>query len=113
NSPFWCGEQTGFASWRHITTRTWPQAGYPPEFADGDEYQHAVQAYVRSGVILDPAMVYWIARLSNRYPTVEFRLADAQLRPSHSVAFAVIVRALVDQAVHDAEDGRPRPLYAP
>lgn len=113
NSPVWCGEPTGFASWRHIKSMAWPLSGYPPEFADGAEYSAAVERLVQSGVILDPGLVTWTARLSDNFPTVELRIADAQLRAEDAVGFALIVRALVERCLHDAERGVDRPSIAP
>ncbi|MBK0420209.1 YbdK family carboxylate-amine ligase [Leucobacter sp. CSA1] len=113
NSPVSLGEDTGFESWRYTTLLHWPTAGYPPGFADGADYERMVQDLVRSGVLLDPALVNWSIRLSEQYPTVELRTADAQLEPRDAVAFAAIVRAIVEQCVADAEAGEPRPGIRP
>lgn len=113
NSPLWCGESTGFASWRHIMGLSWPMSGYPLEFADAEEYHRSVSQLVDSGVIIDTGVLTWVARLSENYPTVELRIADAQLEAGDAVAFAVIVRALVDRALAEAEQGIDRPSYAP
>ena len=111
NSPIWCGEETGLASWRHIKSMAWPLAGYPPEFADGDEYARTITQMVDTGVLIDRGVVTWVARLSERFPTIELRIADAQLRPEDAVSFALLVRALVDQVLADVAAGRP--LVAP
>ena len=112
NSPVWNGEKTGFASWRHLMGQHWPVAGYPPEFASADEYQAAIDQLVGSGVLIDKGVVTWVARLSERYPTVELRVADVQLDAEDAVAFAVFVRAIVDQCLADMESGAPRPKLA-
>lgn len=113
NSPLWNGEPTGFASWRHIMGLTWPVSGYPPPFADAEEYSRVVDTLVSSGILIDPGMLTWTCRLSERYPTVELRIADAQLCAADSVAYATIVRALVDRAVTDVRDGVARRRYHP
>ncbi|PRI10348.1 carboxylate-amine ligase [Leucobacter massiliensis] len=113
NSPIWCGEPSGFASWRHIRNMTWPLAGYPPEFASGEEYAREVERLVTSGVLLDAGVVTWLARLSERYPTVELRIADAQLTADDAVDFALIARALVERALAEAGEGKPRPGATP
>ncbi|WP_053384924.1 carboxylate-amine ligase [Leucobacter celer] len=113
NSPLWCGEETGFACWRQIMNRSWPVTGYPPPFADGEDYARSVDQLVSSGVLLDPGIVTWEARLSQNYPTLELRIADAQLEAADAVAFAVLVRALVDRCLREAEAGEPRPRIAP
>lgn len=108
NSPIARGERTGFASWRYLTTMQWPTAGYPPAFADGDDYDAVVGEFVRSGILVDTGVVNWSVRLSDHYPTVELRTADAQLDPRDTVAFAMIVRALVSRCIAEAERGDPR-----
>lgn len=113
NSPIWCGVDTGFASWRHPISVAWPLRGYPPEFTDGAEYSETVARLVESGVLLDSGVVTWSARLSENFPTVELRIADAQLTPDDAVAFAAIVRALVDHAVTNVEGGAERIRYTP
>lgn len=113
NSPLWCGTPTGFESWRHVMALTMPVAGYPQFFANGMEYEQAVAGLIDSGVILDTGLVDWVIRLSNNYPTVELRIADAQLCAADAVAFATLVRALVDRALSDAEAGIERPRITP
>ncbi|WP_336660713.1 carboxylate-amine ligase [Leucobacter sp. USHLN153] len=105
NSPIWCGEETGIASWRHIKSMAWPLAGYPPEFADGTDYEQAIGTLVETGVLIDSGVVTWVARLSERFPTIELRIADAQLRPEDAVSFALLVRGLVDRILLESEDG--------
>lgn len=112
NSPLWDGHDTGFASWRHVRSMAWPVAGYPPPFADATEYSRVIAQMVESGIILDSGVVTWLARLSENYPTVEIRLADAQLTVSDAVAFAALVRGLVEQAIRDDTAGREHaPLH--
>lgn len=108
NSPLWCGKPTGFASWRHIKSLAWPLSGYPPEFRDGADYSRAIDQLVASGILVDPGLVTWVARLSEQYPTIELRIADAQLDASDAVAFAVLVRALVETALAEGGSERPR-----
>ncbi|QIM18295.1 YbdK family carboxylate-amine ligase [Leucobacter coleopterorum] len=108
NSPIHLGEATGFASWRYLTTMRWPTAGYPPYFESGADYDVMIEQFMRSGIVLDTGVVNWSIRLSENFPTVELRTADAQLDPRDTVAFAVIVRALVDRCVTEAESGSPR-----
>ncbi|NLB47340.1 MAG: glutamate--cysteine ligase [Microbacteriaceae bacterium] len=112
NSPLWCGEPTGFASWRHVSGMTWPVAGYPLGFENEADYRRSVTQLIDTGVVPDSGLLTWVARLSDNYPTVELRIADAQLEASDAVAFAAIVRALVDQAIAEAEAGHERPNYA-
>lgn len=104
NSPLWEGSDTGFHSWRHVIGSAWPLNSFPAHFSSPDEYDERVERLLRSGLLLDRGLVSWTARLSSRYPTVELRIADVQLTPTQSVNFALVVRALVDTVVRDAQD---------
>ena len=54
-------------------------------------------------------MVYFDARLSAKWPTVEVRTADVLLRAEDAVILAGLVRGLVETAARDARDGHPVP----
>src|SRR5699024_147395 len=107
NSPLWFGEDSGYASWRYLQLQHWPSAGYPPAFADAAEYDAVVDGLVRSGSLMDRSLVNWSIRLSEKFPTVELRTADAQLSSDDAVVFGLLVRALVHRALDDRDAGRP------
>jgi len=107
NSPWWHGADTGFASWRSIHYRRWSVQGIQPHFADGHEYRTRLDTLLASEVVVDEGHIGWAARLSSRYPTVEVRIADAQLRAEDSVLLALLVRALVDTSLRAPATGRP------
>ncbi|MEU5716961.1 glutamate--cysteine ligase [Streptomyces sp. NPDC020403] len=109
NSPLWDGQDTGFASWRTVIFDRWPVSGPPPAFRDAADEAGRIETLLRSGIIGDTGQLYWQARLSDRYPTVEVRCCDVQLRADEAVMFAGIVRALVATAVQEAAAGTPAP----
>ncbi|WP_068925325.1 carboxylate-amine ligase [Planobispora rosea] len=109
NSPFTAGRDSGYASWRTIAWGRWPTVGPPPLLDSAADYRATVDALVRSGVILDEAMVYWLARPSHHLPTVEVRVADVCATAEETVAYAAIVRALVTTVLHDIRSGVPAP----
>jgi carboxylate-amine ligase len=98
NSPF-DGGDTGYASWRYQEWSRWPSAGPPPLFANVDEYESTVDSMLRSGALMDRAMIYWDIRLSERHPTLEFRISDVAVTPEHATLFATLVRGLVAHAL--------------
>ncbi|OLF17979.1 carboxylate-amine ligase [Actinophytocola xanthii] len=98
NSPF-SGGDTGYASWRYQSWSRWPSAGAPPVFASLDEYESIVDQMLRSGAILDKAMVYWDIRLSDHQPTLEFRVSDVAATAGDAALLAVLVRGLVTHAM--------------
>ncbi|MFD9356863.1 glutamate--cysteine ligase [Streptomyces sp. NPDC060031] len=107
NSPLWDGQDTGFASWRTIVFGRWPVSGPPPYFDGLADYERRMEALVASGVIADRGQIYWQVRLSDRYPTVEVRCLDVQLRADDAVMLAGLVRALVATAIADEKAGVP------
>jgi glutamate---cysteine ligase / carboxylate-amine ligase len=98
NSPF-DGADTGYASWRYQEWSRWPSAGPPPLFAGLDEYESIVDTMLRCGAIMDRAMIYWDIRLSERHPTLEFRIADVAVTAEHATLLATLVRGLVAHAL--------------
>lgn len=95
NSPFWEGQDSGFASFRTEVWSRWPSAGSPGAFEHPRQYWELVQKLISAGIILDEGMVYWDVRLSSRYPTVEVRIADVGLTVEDSVTIGGLARALV------------------
>ncbi|MGW0561443.1 carboxylate-amine ligase [Streptomyces sp. NPDC003016] len=109
NSPFWHGSDTGYASWRSMVWGRWPTAGPPPYLESAAHYEALVSSLVASGAALDPAMLYWYVRPSRHVPTVEVRVADVMPTVADTVAFALLVRALVRKALADVRRGREAP----
>ncbi len=105
NSPFWMGEETGYASYRYQVWGRWPSAGAYDVFGSPGEYHRIVESLIGSGVVLDSGMVYFDARLSDHYPTVEVRVADVCMDAGHAVVIAALVRALVETASRDWRRG--------
>lgn len=105
NSPFWHGEDTGYASYRSQVWNRWPSAGPLEILGTPDAYYQLVHDMVATGVAMDEGMVYFDARLSRHYPTVEVRLADVCLRPENTVLLAGIARGLVETAAREWRDG--------
>lgn len=109
NSPYWHGVDTGYASYRYQAWGRLPSTGPTPTFGSAEHYREVVDGLVSSGVLLDHAMVYFDARLSQRYPTVEVRVADVCLRADDAVLVAALARALVDTAAGHWHQHTPVP----
>ena len=107
NSPFLAGEDTGYASYRTMLWGQWPTAGVADPFGDLNGYENARAALVSSGAAIDDAMIYFDARLSARYPTVEVRVADVCVDAGDAVTIAAITRGLISTAAAAAGDGVP------
>jgi carboxylate-amine ligase len=111
NSPFWQGEDTGYASFRSQVWNRWPSAGPTELFGSAEHYHATVRAMIESDTVIDEGMIYFDARLSRKFPTVEVRVADVCLHPDDAVLLAGLTRALVETAVRAwKEDQPPTPL---
>jgi carboxylate-amine ligase len=109
NSPFWDGEDTGYASYRHEVWSRWPTAGTPGPFADIADYTATIEQLIRSGAAVDAGMIYFHVRPSAQWPTVEFRIADVCLTVDEAVLTAALSRALAVTALTEAQAGEPVP----
>ncbi len=105
SSPFWEGDDTGFASYRTILFRRWPTAGAPLGFRDRAEYDALVAALTATGTIPDATRLYWDMRPSARYPTLEFRVADACPTVDETVMIAGLTRGVAMRAERDHTAG--------
>ncbi|MFI6133405.1 glutamate--cysteine ligase [Micromonospora sp. NPDC051141] len=106
NSPFSRGEDTGYASWRSIEWERWPSVAPTPYLESHEHYQRLIRQLIASGVMLDEGMLYWYARLSAKYPTVELRIGDVCPSVDDAVLVAALVRGLVATALADIAAGR-------
>ncbi|MDX6268294.1 MAG: glutamate---cysteine ligase / carboxylate-amine ligase [Frankiales bacterium] len=105
NSPFWRGEDTSYAAWRPQVWKRWPTAGPTEVFGSLATYEGLGRQLQDCGAALDEGMLYYDARLSRQYPTVEVRVADVCRLPEDAVLVAGLARALVMTAL--ADDGPP------
>jgi carboxylate-amine ligase len=112
NSPIADGHDTGWASWRYTIQTRWPTAVPPAAWPDAAAYDTAVRRLIGCRAALDERSVYFLARLSPRYPTVEVRVADVCLDAGTAVLAAGLIRALVATALAEARRGTP-PATAP
>jgi carboxylate-amine ligase len=107
NSPFWQGLDSSYASFRYQAWGRWPCSGPTEWFGSAQAYQATVQQMVATGTLLDSGMVYFDARLSQHYPTLEVRIADVCLRREDAVLIAALVRALVETEGRAWRQGAP------
>nr|BFE68148.1 glutamate--cysteine ligase [Actinoplanes digitatis] len=107
NSPLSGGHDTGYASWRSLLWERWPTVGPTPYLESHEQYETLVSDLVASGAMLDKGMLYWYARLSANYPTVEIRMGDVCPTLDDAMLLAALARALVATLLRQVRDGRP------
>lgn len=110
NSPFLQGRDTGYDSFRSELWCRLPTAGPPPHFADYGDYETFVQTLIQSQVIQDATTLYWDIRLSESFPTLEFRITDVCMTIDEAVMLAGLVKALVRTCYEAAIAHQPYPM---
>lgn len=107
NSPFWQGEDSGYASYRSQVWARWPSAGPYGLFGTAADYHAVVTSMVDSATLIDEGMLYFDARLSRQHPTLEVRVADVCLDVDDAVLLAALTRALVQTGIDSGRSGEP------
>lgn len=97
SSPYWGGEDTGYASQRSLLFQQLPAAGIPYHFNDWAEYESHVGDMMHTGVIDDVSEIRWDVRPVPRLGTVEMRICDGV----SSIADIKAITALTQCLVHD------------
>ncbi|MBT1608655.1 glutamate--cysteine ligase [Curtobacterium flaccumfaciens pv. poinsettiae] len=116
SSPFWNGQDTGYASFRSIIWQRWPSAGSFGPVEDAAEYDRVLDDLIASGVIADKKMAYFDVRPSSHAPTLELRVCDATPVVDDAVLIAGLFRAAVRKAEKSVVSGaewhpRSEPLH--
>lgn len=107
SSPFWDSAETGYASYRTLWFARFPVTGSQELLGSRAAYDQLVASLVATGVVDDARGLYWDARPSSLYPTVEVRIADACPRLDDAVLQAGLTRALVRVVAAQAQREEP------
>jgi carboxylate-amine ligase len=95
SSPFWRGEDTGLMSYRLSIFDGIPRTGMPERFESWGEYRRHVGVLVESKLIEDATKLWWDMRPSERFKTLEMRIADIPTRLDDAIAIAALYRCLL------------------
>ena len=114
SSPYWNGQDTGYASIRTIIWQRWPSAGATGPLASAEAYDSLIRDLINTGVIADAKMAYFDVRPSAHAPTLELRVCDACPIVDDAVLIAGLFRAAVRRAELDIANARPfEPVAVP
>lgn len=95
NSPFWCGRDTGFMSYRSKVFDKFPRTGIPDYFSSAAEYDDYVNLLVKTNCIDNGKKIWWDIRVHPFYPTIEYRICDVPMRTDETICLAAIMQALI------------------
>ena len=94
NSPFRHARDTGLASSRALTLRSWPRAGAPRAMADYDDFVRSTARLTAVAGVPDYTYHWWKLRPHPRLGTVEIRALDTQPSARYTRALVALVHAL-------------------
>jgi carboxylate-amine ligase len=94
NSPFWIGLDTGWKSYRAKVFERFPRTGLPDYFGSWGAYKEFVNTLITTGCITDGKKIWWDVRAHPYYPTLEYRICDAQMRVDEAVCLAAFFQAV-------------------
>ena len=94
NSPFWCGQNTGWKSYRAKVFERFPRTGIPDTFRSVSEYEEYVQLLIRTKCIDNAKKIWWDVRPHPFFPTLEYRICDVPLRIDETICIAALFQAI-------------------
>jgi glutamate---cysteine ligase / carboxylate-amine ligase len=94
NSPFWCGTDTGWKSYRAKVFDRFPRTGIPDQFDSWADYQGYVEILVKTGCIDNPKKIWWDVRPHPFFPTLEYRVCDIPMRVDETICLAALFQAI-------------------
>lgn len=113
SSPFWAGENTGYASNRALMFQQLPTAGLPPQFTEWTQYEAMVADLQHTGVIAALTELRWDIRPSPKWGTIEVRTFDGISTAREIAAIAALTQCLVEHFSRELDGGRAVPNLQP
>ncbi len=113
SSPFWGGEDTGYASHRALMFQQLPTAGLPFQFRSWEEYESYVQDMFTTGVIDTLSEIRWDIRPVPNLGTIEMRICDGLATLEEVGAIAALTQCLVDEFSTTLDNGGTIPTMPP
>jgi carboxylate-amine ligase len=113
SSPYWMGDNTGYASNRALMFQQLPTSGLPPQFGAWANYEQLVADLTHVGVINDHSELRWDIRPSPKWGTVEVRFCDGLSTVGEVAALAALAQCLVEELSMTIDAGEPVPTMQP
>jgi len=113
SSPFWGGEETGYASNRALMFQQLPTAGLPFHFQRWSELEHYVDDLTTTGVIDVFDEIRWDLRPSPKFGTLEVRVCDGIPTMAELLSISALTHCLVEHFSSELDAGRTLPNIPP
>lgn len=113
SSPFWNGEDTGYASQRALMFQQLPTAGLPFQFSSWEGYEAYVQDMFTTGVIDTLSEIRWDIRPVPGLGTTEMRICDGMSTLEEIGAIGALTQCLVEDFSNTLDNGGTIPTMPP
>ncbi len=113
SSPFWGGEDTGYASNRALMFQQLPTAGLPFDLATWPELEQYAGDMLHTGVIDAFDEVRWDIRPAPHLGTIEVRVSDGTPSILELRALAAFVHCAIEHFSTMLDDGLELPVMPP
>jgi carboxylate-amine ligase len=111
SSPFWHGRDTGLKSYRSVVFESLPRTGIPQTFGSYADYCSYVETLLVTGSIDETTHIWWDARPSEKFPTLEIRIPDMCTRVEETLCLAALIQAFVAKLVRLRQANQTWRLY--
>ena len=109
SSPYWAGQDTGYASNRALMFQQLPTAGLGWQFEEWSQLEQYVEDMTHTGVISEFNEVRWDVRPSPGLGTLEMRIADGASNLLEVRAISAFTHCLVEHFSSLLDAGKPTP----
>ena len=113
SSPFWDGEDTGYASNRAMMFQQLPTAGLPFHFQEWREWERFVSDQKKTGIIDHMNEIRWDIRPSPHLGTIEVRIFDGVSNLHELSALVALTHCLIVDLDRRIEAGDSLPVMPP
>lgn len=112
SSPYWSGDDTGYASQRSLMFQQLPTGGLPFHFDQWSEYEKYVADMMHTGIVDELNEIRWDVRPVPRFGTVEMRICDGLSTLREVAAVAAFTQCLVADMSDQLDAGRHIPVMS-
>jgi carboxylate-amine ligase len=113
SSPFWSGQETGYASNRALMFQQLPTAGLPPDITTWADYERLVADMTHVGVIDHHSELRWDIRPAPKWGTLETRVFDGVSTLGEIASLGALVQCLVHDMSAALDRGEELPRMQP
>jgi carboxylate-amine ligase len=110
SSPLIEGVNSGLHSARtQVFTRMFPRCGVPDAYGDWRTFEEYVRFLYDTGSITEHTQLWWSVRPHLAFPTIEFRICDAQPDLEEARGLVSLVHGLAARILRAVDEGEPLP----